>query len=85
MDPGKLEIFRFWDIMTSEFLLKIPFEKFERFEVSLSSFRDRENPYEKERELEHTEYLEFLIFNGLVVILYALYILILMCICIVGV
>ena len=54
MDPGKLEILRFWDITTSEFLLKILFEKFERFEVSLSSFRDRENPYKREGEREHS-------------------------------
>ena len=38
--------------MASEFLAKIPFEKYERFEVSLSNFRDRENPYERGRERE---------------------------------
>ena len=59
MHPRKLEILKFWDISTSEFLLNLPFEKFERFEVSLSSFRDRDHPYGREGEREHTEYLEF--------------------------
>ena len=49
-NPRKLEILRFWDTTTSEFLLKIPFEKFEIFEVFLSNFRNRGNPYERERE-----------------------------------
>ena len=41
--------------MTSlEFVLEIPSEKFDRFEDSLSIFRDRENPYEREREWEHS-------------------------------
>ena len=52
MDPGKLEILRFGDTTTSEFLSKISFEKFERFEVSLSNFRDRENPHMRERALD---------------------------------
>ena len=52
--PGKLEILRFWDFTTSEFLLNLPFEKFERFEVSLSSCRDKENPCEREGERKST-------------------------------
>ena len=59
--------------------MNIPFEEFKRFEVSLSNFRDRENPYDREGERAHVIF-GVLIFNGLVVILYALYILILMCI-----
>ena len=47
-----MEILRFGDTTTSEFLSKISLEKFERFEVSLSSFRDRENPHVREREGE---------------------------------
>ena len=37
-----------------EFLSKIPYEKFKRFEVSLSNFRDKGNPYEEEREKERS-------------------------------
>ena len=50
VDPGKLKILRFGDTTTSEFLSKISVEKFERFEVSLSSFRDGQSPRERERE-----------------------------------
>ena len=52
VDREKLEVLRLWDITTSEFLSKIPFRKFEGFEVSLPNFRDIENPYERERERE---------------------------------
>ena len=74
MDPGKLEILRFGDTAISEFLSKISFKKFERFEVSLSNFRDRENPYEGERERESTRCLKILILNGFLMILYVIYI-----------
>ena len=50
VDPGKLEILRFGDTTTSEFLSKISFGKFKRFEGSLSSFGDRQSPRERERE-----------------------------------
>ena len=78
MHPGKLEILGFWDITTSEFLLNLPFEKFEGFEVSET---ERTHTREKERERERAHGIfGVLIFNGLVVILYVLYIFILMCI-----
>ena len=58
MGPGKLEILRFGDTTTSEFLSKIPHWKFERFEVSLSNFRDKENSREGERESERERALD---------------------------
>ena len=73
-----MEILRFGDTTTSEFLSKISFKKFERFEVPLLNSQDRENPYEvereRERERESTRCLKILILNGLLIILYVIYI-----------
>ena len=78
--PGKLEILRFGNATTSEFLSKIPVWKFERFDVSILNFRDRENQREgggkrereRERERGDAQYWKIKILNYLLVIVYIL-------------
>ena len=66
-----MKILSFRDTTTVISLSKISFKKFERFEVSLSNFRDRENPYER----ESTQYFALLILYGLIMykVLYFVY------------
>ena len=60
----------FWGVITfqdfrTRFALKILIRQFERFEDSLSSFRNQDNLFQRERE--SPQYLALMILNGLII------------------